>query len=215
MFLRITLLATAVSFLPGSAAAQGFLEEFSYEGLGFAGVGLAIGPIASDRVTTEVSGGLQLDLGMFAPKVRVMVGLNYFKGHLNQSEIDDFENSLRRVVIDPTGDAVIDIGQITWSNLATTLDLQYLFAAGSRYAAYVGVGLGVHLRNGDGPAIADTFVEDALDTIAASADLSLGVHVALSSRVHLTTDVRGSLSSELLSASARAGFMYRIKTGSN
>ncbi len=215
MFSRITLLATAVSLLPGSAAAQGFLEEFSYEGLGFAGIGVAIGPIASDRVTTEVSGGLQLDLGMFAPKVRVMFGLNYFKGQLDQSEIDDFENSLRRVVMDPTGDAVIDVGQITWSNLAATLDLQYLFATGSRYAAHVGAGLGVHVRNGDGPAIADTFVEDALDTIAASADLSLGVHVALSNRVHLTTDVRGSLSSELLSASARAGFMYRIKTGSS
>jgi hypothetical protein len=209
------LLATAVLLVPGPAAAQGFFDEFSYDGLGLAGIGLAIGPIASDRVTTEVSGGLQIDLGMFAPRVRVMFGLNYFKGQLNQSEIDEFENSLLDVVTDPTGDATIDIGQISWSNLAATLDLQYLFATGSRYAAHIGAGLGAHIRNGNGPAIDGTFVEDALDTIAASADLSLGLQFAVSSRLHLTTNVRGSLSSELLSASARAGFMYRIQTGSN
>ncbi len=209
------LLATVVLFVPDPAAAQGFFDEFSYDGLGFAGIGLTIGPIASDRVTTEVSGGLQIDFGMFAPKVRVMFGLNYFKGQLNQSEIDAFQNKLLDVVNDPTGDATIDLGQITWSNLAATLDLQYLFAAGSRYAAHVGAGLGAHIRNGNGPAIEGTFVEDALDTIAASADLSVGFQFAISSRLHLTTDFRGSLSSELLSASARAGFMYRIQTASN
>jgi hypothetical protein len=209
------LFATAVLFVPGPLAAQGFFDEFSYDGLGFAGIGLVVGPIASDRVTTEVSGGLQIDFGMFAPKVRVMFGLNYFKGQLKQSEIDTFQNKLLEVVTDPTGDATIDLGQITWSNLAATLDLQYLFATGTRYAAHVGAGLGAHIRNGNGAAIDGTFVEDALDTIAASADLSVGFQFAVSPRLHLTTDFRGSLSSELLSGSARGGFMYRFQTGSN
>lgn len=208
-------LAVAVLLVPGPVVAQSFFDEFSYDGLGFAGIGIAVGPTASDRVTTEVSGGLQIDFGMFAPKVRVMFGLNYFKGQLKQSEIDAFQNKLLEVVTDPTGDATIDLGQITWANLAATLDLQYLFATGQRYAAHVGVGLGAHIRNGNGPAIDGTFVEDALDTIAASADLSLGFQFAVSSRLHLTTDFRGSLSSELLSASGRAGFMYRFETGSN
>ncbi len=76
------------------------------------------------------------------------------------------------------------------------------------------MGIGAHVRNASGTAIEDTFVEDALDTIAASADLSLGMEFALSNHFNFTTDIRGTLSSELIMASARAGFMYRI-LGSN
>jgi hypothetical protein len=116
-------------------------------------------------------------------------------------------------VQDPTGDATVDIGRIGWTNLEATLDLQYIFQSSPRYFTYIGLGLGAHLRNGSGAAIEDTFVEDALDTIAASADLSLGLEIALTDQFHFTTDLRGVLSSELLLASARAGFMYRILPG--
>ncbi len=195
---------------PGSAHAQGFLDQFSYDGLGFSGIGFDIGLVGSDRLTTEISGGVRVDYGMIAPRVRVMFGANYFKGELSQDEILEFEAQLLQNVQDPTGDATVDVGEITWSNLEVTLDLQYLFPAGPRFLTYIGLGIGAHLRNGSGPAIENTFVEDALDTIAASADLTLGMDFALSDNVLFTTDVRGSLSSELVMASARAGFMYRI-----
>jgi hypothetical protein len=209
------LLTAALLITPVSVRAQGFLDEFSYEGLGFSGIGFEVGPVASDRVTTEVSFGLRVDYGMIAPRVRVMFGANYFKGELDQDEIADFESRVLQIVQDPTGDATVDIGQIGWSNLEATLDLQYIFQSSPRYLTYIGLGLGAHLRNGSGSAIEDTFVEDALDTIAASADLSLGLEIALTDQFHFTTDLRGVLSSELLLASARAGFMYRILPGGN
>ena len=212
---RAFLTAIALLLAPQSLGAQGFLDEFSYEGLGLAGIGLDVGPVASDRVTTEVSIGVLVDYGMIAPRVRVLFGINYFKGELDQNEIDDFERRLLQVITDPTGDATVDIGRVEWSNLEATLDLQYIFPSGPRYFTYVGLGIGAHLRNGSGAAIDGTFVEDALDTITASADLSLGVEVALTNRIHFTTNVRGVLSSELLIASARAGFMYRIIPGGN
>ncbi len=207
---RALLIATVLLHTAGSATAQSFLEQFSYEGLRFSGIGFDIGPVGSDRLTTEVSGGVRLDYGMIAPRVRVMFGANYFKGELSQGEILEFEDQLRQIVQDPTGDATVDVGEITWSNLEATLDLQYLFPSGPRVLTYIGLGIGAHLRNGSGAAIENTFVEDALDTIAASADLTLGMDFALSDNILFTTDVRGTLSSELIMASVRVGFMYRI-----
>ncbi len=206
----MVLLLAAVT--PAPASAQGFLEQFSYEGLGLSGIGVEMGGAWSDRVAGAVSGGVRIDYGMFAPRVRLLFGVNYFRGDLADDEIERFERRLEAVVIDPSGTARIDIGQITWTNVAADLDLQYLMPTASRVLGYAGVGLGVHLRNGTGSAIDDTFVEDALDTVAAAINLSLGSEIALHSRVHLIADVRGVLSSELRTVTVRGGLMYRIQT---
>lgn len=207
---KLAVLTVATLTAPIPTAAQNFLEQFSYEGLGLAGVGLEVGRVASDRVTSEWTVGVRVDYGMIAPRVRVMFGANYFKGELDADEISRFEASLGRVVQDPTGDAVIDVGRITWTNVEVNLDLQYLIPLGQRFTSYAGLGLGVHLRNGAGAAIDNTFVEDALDTVAAGANVSLGAELALTDQFHFTTDLRGGLSSELLLTSVRAGFLYRI-----
>jgi hypothetical protein len=201
----------ALLLVPQVLSAQGFLDQFSYEGLRFSGVGFEIGLVGTDRVTTEVSGAVRVDYGFIAPRVRVLVGGSYFKGDLSDSEIEEFQTSLQRVVIDPTGDARVDVGQITWANFALDMDLQYVFPGSPRYMTYLGVGLGVHVRNGGGAAIDDTFVEDALDTIAAGANISFGVQVAIVDHLDVTADFRGGLTSELLLASARVGLMYRVQ----
>lgn len=204
-------LVIALALVPRALAAQGFLEQFSYEGLRFSGIGFEIGSVGSNRVTTEVSGAIRVDYGFIAPRVRVLLGGSYFKGDLSSSEIEKFQTSLQGVVVDPTGDATIDVGRITWANLETDLDLQYVFPGSPRYMTYLGVGLGVHIRNGGGAAIDDTFVEDALDTIAAGANISFGVQVAVVDHLDVTADFRGGLTSELLLVSARVGLMYRVQ----
>lgn len=191
---------------------QGFLEQFSYEGLRLTGIGVEFGAVGSDRLTTEPSGGLRLDWGLIAPRVRVMIGGSYFRGRFEAAEIAAFESSLRRVVTDPTQDFTIDVGDITWATLQADLDLQYLFPAG-RVITYLGLGLGLNLRDGDGVAVAGTFVEDALDTVEAGLNLSLGWMVRLVPYLHLTLDLRGSLASELRTAAGRAGLMVRFPRG--
>ncbi len=209
MSVKALTIAAILLLTPGSVTAQSFLEQFSYEGLGFSGIGFDIGAVGSNRLTTEVSGGVWVDYGMIAPRVRVMFGANYFKGELNQEEILEFERQLRRNV-QATSAFLVDIGEIMWSNMEVTLDLQYVFPSGPRFLSYIGLGFGAHIRNGSGTAIENTFVEDALDTVAASADLSLGMEFAFSDHVNLTTNIRGAFSSELIMASARAGLMYRV-----
>lgn len=204
-------LMVALMVLPGALRGQGFLEQFSYDDLGFSAVGLEAGIVWSDRLTTEWSGGLRMDYGMIAPRIRVLVGGSYFKAVLNQDEIDEFEESILRVIDDPTGDATIDIGEITWADLQLNTDLQYLVPAGPRYFFYFGLGMAAHIRNGSGAAIDGTFVEDALSTITAAAVGSIGVEIAAAEQLHLVLDTRGSLSSELRTLSVRLGAMYRIR----
>jgi len=194
---------------PVTLPAQGFLEQFSYEGLRLSGLGVEMGGVVSDRLTAEPSPALRVDYGVLAPRLRVMFGASYFRGEFDQDEMTRFAQRLRRVVLDPTGDFAIDVGSITWSQLAIDGDLQYLFPAG-RAQTYLGLGIGVHARDGDGAAIDGTFVEDALDTIAAGINLSAGVEVALVPHLAVTVDLRGALTSELRLASARGGLMYRF-----
>ena len=68
----------------------------------------------------------------------------------------------------------------------------------------------MHLRNGAGPTIDDTFVEDALDTVGAGANVTLGVEVAVTNRFHVTSDARAGVTSELLLWSLGVGVQYRI-----
>jgi hypothetical protein len=72
------------------------------------------------------------------------------------------------------------------------------------------VGIGIHFREGGGEAIEGTFVEDALDTVAAAATFSAGTHVAVAGGLFLTGDLRVGVSSELRTFSGRGGLMYRL-----
>jgi hypothetical protein len=205
--IRFAVLLLAV---PQLLSAQGVLSRFSYEGLRFTGIGFDIGMVASDRVTTEVTGSVRIDYGYIAPNVRVLIGGSYFKGDFDEKEVADFETRLRGVVDDPTGDFTIEVGTITWSDFEANLDFQYLPATSRRVQPYVGLGFAAHIRNGSGPAIAGTFVEDALDTIDAGVTLSAGALVAVVSRLYGTVDLRAGLASELRTGAVRVGIMYRV-----
>jgi len=207
---RVLLLAL---LLPAPTAAQGFLDEFSYEGLRLAGVGFELGGVASNRLTSELTGAFRVDGGMFAPRVRVVVGLGYFKGRLNADEVRTFEERIADLVYDPNGGFEVLVGDIAWADWFANLDFQYLPVVQGRFRPYVGLGFGVHLRDGSGAAISGTFVEDALDTIDAGIDVTAGLEVSLTENLALTTDLRAGLSGELRTAVARGGFMVRFPQG--
>ena len=206
----VPLVATFLGAGTAPLRAQGFLEEFSYEGLGFSGIGLDVGAVASDRLATEIIGSLRVDYGFIAPRVRTLIGVSYFRSRFTDSEIGDFEDRLRGIVTDPTADFSIDVGEVTWTNVAVDLDLQYLFANNETVIPYAGVGLGVHVRDASGSAIAGTFVEDALETIAAVLNVTAGFEIGITPRLRFTADGRGMFSSGLIAVSVRGGFMLRF-----
>jgi hypothetical protein len=191
-------------------SAQGVLNQFSYDNLRFSGIQVDAGPLGSSELTGAVVAGLRIDYGMIAPRVRVLLGLSYFRSEFSNDARTRFEKSIRALVTSQDTNFTVNVGRILWSDLTADLDLQYVIPQGHGVTTYVGFGTSIHLRNGSGAAIKGTFVEDALDEVTAGFNATIGAEFALSKAWRFTLDGRGVISSGLSTVSLRSGFMYRV-----
>jgi hypothetical protein len=196
----------------GRLAAQGVLNQFSYDNLRLSGIQLDAGLLGASDLTGATIGGLRVDYGRIAPKVRLLLGLSYFHSRFDQQAINRFERRLDSIVNPGTPDA-IDLGRISLSDIIGDIDFQFVFPQGHGVTAYLGTGISIHARNGGGAAINGTFMEDALDVITAGLNGTMGVEFNLSQAWRFTVDGRGVLSSGLRSVSLRTGIMYRLRGG--
>jgi opacity protein-like surface antigen len=194
----------------GRLAAQGVLNQFSYDNLRLSGIQIDAGALGSSELTGTIVAGLRIDYGMIAPHVRVLLGLSYFRSQFDNQARARFEQRIRQFVIDPTGDDTIRVGRIFWSDFTADLDFQYVIPQSPGITTYIGAGGSVHLRNGSGGAIKGTFVEDALDEVTAGFNATIGAEFALSKSWRFTLDGRGVISSGLSTVSLRSGIMYRF-----
>ncbi len=212
--MRLSLCPAALAGLmllaPAAARAQQPLDRFSYDNIRFTGIQAELGILTSDKLKGTAQVGVRVDLGQFAPGLRLLVGGSYFRSDFKSSEIRKFENQLSQVVVDPTNDFSINLGAVHWSDLAFDADLQYMFARQAKYRPYLGLGAGIHIRNGSGQAINGTFVEDALDMAGAGLNLTAGVEVLLTRSLVLNLGGRGVLASDLKTVAFSVGVGYHI-----
>src|SRR5437867_12211013 len=196
----------------GRLSAQGVFNQFSYDNLRLSGIQLDAGLVGASDLTGATVGGLRVDYGRIAPKVRLLLGLSYFHSRFDQQAINRFERRLDSIVNPSTPDN-INLGRISLSDLIGDIDFQFVFPQGHGVTAYLGTGISIHARNGSGAAINGTFVEDALDVITAGLNGTLGFEFDLSRAWRFTVDGRGVLSSGLKTVSLRMGIMYRLPGG--
>ncbi|HEX9346987.1 MAG TPA: hypothetical protein VF919_05400 [Gemmatimonadales bacterium] len=189
--------------------AQGVLNQFSYDNLRLSGIQLDAGLLGASDLTGATVGGLRIDYGRIAPKVRLLLGLSYFHSRFDQQAINRFERRLDSIVNPSTPDS-INLGRISLSDIIGDIDFQFVFPQGHGVTAYLGTGISIHARNGSGAAINGTFMEDALDVITAGLNGTMGFEFNLSHAWRFTVDGRGVLSSGLRSVSLRTGIMYRL-----
>ena len=208
---KLVLLLLAVG-PPGRLAAQGVLNQFSYDNLRLSGIQLDAGLLGASDLIGSTVGGLRVDYGRIAPKVRLLLGLSYFHTRFDQQALQRFERRLDSIVNPGTPDN-INLGRITLSDVVGDVDFQFVFPQGNGITAYLGTGVSIHVRNGSGPAINGTFMEDALDVITAGLNGTMGFEFNLSNTWRFTVDGRGVLSSGLRSVSLRTGIMYRLHGG--
>src|SRR2546425_3212317 len=155
-------------------SAQGVLNQFSYDNLRFSGIQLDAGVLGASDLTGATVGGLRVDYGRIAPRVRLLLGLSYFHSQFDQQARDRFERRLDSIVNPSTHDS-INLGRISLSDLIGDVDFQFVFPQAHGITAYIGTGISVHVRNGGGAASNGTFVEDAVDVIAAGLKGATGV----------------------------------------
>ena len=195
---------------PDRLSAQGVLNQFSYDSLKLWGIQADLGVLGASRLRGTVVGGIRLDYGRIAPRIRVLLGVSYFKGEFDRNATNQLAQRLRAIVNDPDSNFVIDVGRIMWSDLTTDVDLQYVLPQGHTVTAYLGAGLSLHIMNGNGKAINGTFVEDALDGVSAGLNGTMGFEIATSPTWRFTVEARGVLSTQLSTGSLRGGIMYRL-----
>jgi hypothetical protein len=197
----------------GRLTAQGVLSQFSYDNLRLSGIQLDAGLLGASDLTGTTVGGLRIDYGRIAPRVRLLLGLSYFHSEFDQQARNRFQQRLRSIIIDPTRDDTINVGRITLSDVIGDVDFQFVFPQGNGITAYLGTGFSVHVRKGSGTAINGTFVQDALSVITAGLNGTMGFEFNLSHAWRFTVDGRGVLSSGLRTVSVRTGIMYRLPAG--
>ena len=193
---------------PVRLTAQSVLEQFSYDNLKPSALQLDVGPLGGSNIRGTLTGGLRLDYGLIAPHVRVLLGVSYYKADFSSSARARFEQRLKSVVIDPSGDDTISLGRITWSDVTGDVDLQYVLPQSHTVTAYMGIGIGAHVRHGSGAAINGTFVQDALNEITAGLNGTIGTEIG-AGQWRLSLEGRGVLSSGVSTASLRTGVVYR------
>lgn len=98
-----------------------------------------------------------------------------------------------------------DLGAVQWSDLAIGVDAHLVWTAPLRLLTFIGANLGVHALNGRGDAVADTFVEDLLDSTTAGGALLAGFEYQLVSRLRIYGEARYTLLSDVRYPGLRLG----------
>jgi hypothetical protein len=125
--------------------------------------------------------------------------IRYWSSSLRDSEVNRLADQIRRLCERQVNAncPAFALGEIERSDLELGTDAHYLFPTGYTVEPYLGGGLSLHLLNGRGDAIDDTFVEDLLDTVAPGLNLVGGVNVPLGSALQLVGETRLVLVSDV------------------
>jgi opacity protein-like surface antigen len=203
--LLVMLLLAAAAAGPAHAQA---LADYDYENLVFRGLGVDYGYIWPNKVDPTRQLSLRFDLGYLGPAVRLAPSVSYWSSNLRRSELARLAAALERLPpLQEQGVQVsaADLGTIEWSDLVLSLDAHVVWTAPFNIITFVGAGGGVHLLNGRGDAINDTFVEDLLDTMSAGVALIAGVEYPLADRFRVYGEARYTLLSDIRYPGLRVG----------
>jgi hypothetical protein len=201
------------------------LADYDYENLAFRGVGFEVGYLWANKVEPTPTFGVRMDLGYLGPGLRITPSLTYWTSRMKSGEVASLEDRLASLVASqqPPGTPfpVLDLDPIDWSDLALALDAHVVWRANlgmspgdppSSYdlLTFAGAGAGVHFMNGDGPAIANTFIEDLLDSVGAGFDLHAGAEYVVSSDIRVYAMGRLELLQDIYYAGLRGGVQIQI-----
>ncbi|HEX5725133.1 MAG TPA: hypothetical protein VFX98_06685 [Longimicrobiaceae bacterium] len=192
-------LLPALAFLLAAGAAQAQRpEDYDYENLVLSGIGADLYQLFPENMASALALRVHADLGLLGPNVRIVPSFTYWSSELSEGEVarmeERIEDACERGGVACPG---IELGEIDVSDLAFEVDAHYLWTTDYGVEPYAGVGLGVHLLNGRGEFIDDTFVEELLDAITPAAIAVAGLELPLGPSFRLQTEARGVLGSNV------------------
>ena len=186
-------LAVAGLALGAPRAAAQTLADYDYENLQFRGLGVEVGWVLPTEMDHAISYGIHADMGFVGPRVRIVPALRFWSSTLRRSQLDRLsEQILTLCEKQATQCPTLNLGEVRRSDLELGTEAHYLIAPW----LYTGGGLSLHLLNGRGELIDDTFVEDLLDTVAPGFNLLVGSALPIG-KVRLFGEARAVLTSDV------------------
>ena len=202
MGMRAVILVSVLALVCAPPGGAQDLADFDYENLAFRGVGLEWGYLWPDKVEPTPSYGVRVDMGYLGPGLRITPSLTYWSSRMKRSEVAQLENRVESLI---AGAPSVALGSIDWSDVALALDAHVVWRVPYGILTFAGLGASVHFLNGDGVAIADTFIEDLLDSVSAGLGLHAGVEYLLNSHIRIYTSGRLELLEDIRYSAIRAG----------
>jgi hypothetical protein len=201
------LLLPALLLLPRATHAQG-LADYDYANLSFRGIGFDVGYIWPDKVKPTPMWSVRLDLGYLGPAVRITPLLSYWSSSLRHAELERLAERLSLIPALQEQGVVItaaDLGRIDWSDLALGVDANVVWTGPFDIITFIGAGASVHALNGRGDFIANTFIEDLLDSTTAGGAVMTGFELQPLARLRVYGEARYTLVSNVRYPSLRIG----------
>jgi hypothetical protein len=191
---------------PVPADTNSIWTRLGIDRLRLSGVGVAIGGVKPSQMEPTTAFTVEADYGEILPAWRIVFVTDVWSSRLDANAIRRYRDALRRVVVDPAGDDAFNIGRIRVSDIALGIDTRYSprRARSEFLRTYVGAGVAAHVLNGEGRAIANTFVERSLDNIAVGPSFAAGVDAVFFQHVTLGMQARYDLVSGARYGSIRA-----------
>jgi len=207
------MVAAVAGLAAGPNVAKGQdLADFDYEHLSLRGLGFEWGYAYPSRVENMETYGLRIDLGYLGPGLRIVPNVTYWKSQFRAAEIEEFEARVAGLVQGQAGGAAptVDLGTIEWSDVSVGLDGHVVWAIPLNFLSFAGLGVAVHVMNGNGVAIDGTFVEDLLDSVTAGFNLHAGLEYPVSDRFRLNGQGRYEVLGDLQYFQMRFGAQIMI-----
>lgn len=212
MLRGVALAAWLVALLaPAGLEAQegtSLFERLNLDRLQFTAIGVVGGVVDPSQVKPTRVYALQADYGEIVPRWRVVFTASYWGSEYEDDVMRTFTDSLRRVIIDPSGDDTLDVGRITVSDIALGAEMRWTPSQHTLLRPYLGGGLATHVINAEGNAINGTFVERALDYITFGMAGVAGFEMRLTPNVSLGAQARYDFLSGVRFPSLRASASY-------
>ena len=183
-----------------------------FDRLRFSGLGIAGGLVKPSQMLSTEAYALEADYGEIVPRWRVVFSTTFWTSQLNAATIRRYREQLGELVVDPSGDDAIEVGRVRVSDIALAVDTRWSPQRGRSafLRPYVGAGIAAHVLNGEGRAIADTFVERALDNIAVAPVLVGGLDAVFFRKVSIGMQARYDLVNAARHGSVRALGTYHF-----
>jgi hypothetical protein len=210
------MLGVVCASLLAPVGAQGQeIADLDYEYLGFRGFGLDYGYLWPTQVEPTGGIGLRIDLGYAGPGLRVLPHVSYWSSPLERGDITELEDRIESLIAEQSGapSPQLDLGPIERRDIAIGVDAQVVWDSLLDLLTYGGLGVTAHILDGDGSAIAGTFIDDLLDTVTAGVNLHFGVEYPVTERLRVYSVSKYEVMSDMQFLTVRAGF--QIMTGPN